>query len=359
MRSANLSMALQLGVLLPLAALAGSCTQGKSYILVTLTAEKEPIPGVASVRLALTASGVYDELTYVAKPGPVLEITSLDPTTMSVSFSDSFTGTATLSATPLAANGAPLGYGENKKVQIASGRIAYATVVVAKGVLPPVGDGGVRDGGTGDGDGGGDAGLLKCSPASTTECGPNATCGVSCLQSAPTSKCVAGGIVQPGEVCTGEGQCASGSQCFRSSLSCGVSTCRRFCSTNAECGAGTCFTEITCGMPPIGSGVRTCSQPCDPRGAATTGCAMGLRCFLFPGEVADCDCGSPKRIASDGAICVDSGDCMTGLLCVTMQGASLCRPICKLSETTTCASDRWCEKLLNPAYEVFGACVPK
>lgn len=358
MHSAKLSMALRLSVLLPLVALAGSCTQGKSYILVTLTAEKEPIPGVASVRLALTASGVYDELTYASKPGPMLEITSLDPTTMSVSFSDSFTGTATLSATPLAANGMPLGYGENKKVQISAGRIAYATVVVAKGALPP-GDGGV--GGDAGGDGGGDAGLLKCSPASTTECGPNATCGVSCLQTAPTSKCVASGTVQPGQVCTGEGQCAPGSQCF--SDSCGVSTCRRFCSTNAECGAGTCFTEIECGMPPIGSGVRTCSQPCDPRGAATAGCAAGLQCFLFPGEVVDCDCGSPKRIKGDGAVCVDSGDCMTGLLCVTMtmQGAaaSLCRPICRLSEPTTCASDRVCEKLLNPAYEVFGACVPK
>jgi hypothetical protein len=354
-RSANLIRLL----LLPLLGLLGSCTQGKSYIVVTLEAQGDAIVGVSRVRLALSAAGLSDELTYDSKPGPMLEISPTVPTTLSVSFSDSYTGTAMLTATPLDATGAALGYGENASVQIAAGTIAYATVLVRKGVTPPSRlDAGVNDGGGigSNADAGGDAGLMMCTPSSITECGTNATCGQSCMATKPTSKCLAAGSKQPGEACSSATDCVAGSQCF--SENCGPKVCKKFCKTDLDCaGGGTCFSETTCGG--VKSGIRTCSHACDPRGDATMGCATGLRCILFSQEVTNCECVSPKQFGADKAPCETTENCSPGTFCVRTDGALSCRTICKLSEPGSCGSGRECIVVGTSKSNVFGACLPK
>ncbi|MDX2021611.1 MAG: hypothetical protein SF187_15310 [Deltaproteobacteria bacterium] len=355
MRSANLKTAWSRLAILPLLALLGACTQGRSYIVVALRAFSDPIPGVAQVRLQLTASGMTDDLTYGSKPGPMLELTQLTDTTLSVSFSDAFVGKAMLSATALDVSGNVLGYGENPNVQIAAGRIAYATVLVTKGAKPPVqNDGGVSDGGSSDA--GADASLMMCTVGDVNACGANGTCGLSCLGDKPTSKCVAAGTKQPGELCTGPGECAPGSQCAQEN--CGPKVCQKLCRTNADCANGaTCFREQVCGNN-VPSGVRTCSQPCDPRGEAKAGCAEGLRCIVFSQEVADCACVVSTQFGGEGATCQTTGDCQPGTFCVMTGGALACRPICKLTEPATCGPGRTCEKLTNPVYNTYGACLP-
>lgn len=333
-----------------------ACTEGKSFVVVRLLpAAGQTIPGVAAVRLELSTGLLSDTLTYASRPSPTFDLLPTREVTLSVSFSDALTGNAVLGAAALDGSGTVLGYGEGI-VKIAPGREAFTTVLVEKGKLPPAEtDAGAADGASPDAtnmfpD-------LTCTPASANACGTNATCGVSCKTNGdPASQCVAAGAKQPGELCS-PGECAPGSQCF--SDTCGVRVCRRFCDMDIDCPTGgSCFTEIICADPPRPTGVRICSQPCDPLGEAKVGCATGLRCFVYPGEVTDCDCVAPERTKGDGAPCTDSSSCLPGLACITMGGVSSCRPLCRLNAPGTCAQGRTCERLTNPDYNVFGACVP-
>ena len=201
-----------------------------------------------------------------------------------------------------------------------------------------------------------DASTNTCTPATSAGCGRNQGCALSCLASGETvSTCVAAGAKQPGELCTGAGECAPGSQCFKA---CGVSVCRRYCTADTQCPAGgSCYSKLSCPIPLAGNTGRVCSQPCDPRGAAQTGCATGLRCLIFPGEVADCDCPAATRIGVDGTACTDTGSCAPSFICVNT-GTTSCRPICRLDQPNTCPAGRTCQRLTNPDHKVFGACAP-
>ena len=354
MRSANWKAALCRKAILPLLTLLCACTQGRSYIVVTLRALNDSIPGVAQVRLQLSASGMADDLTYGSKPGPMLELTAVTDTTLSVSFSDSFVGKAMLSATVLDVAGNVLGYGENPAVQIAAGRIAYAVVLVKKGASPPAPtDGGVDDGGS---DGGPDSALLMCAVGDVNACGANSTCGLSCLGDKPTSKCLPAGSGKHGEACTDLGQCAPGTQCTVEP--CGAKLCKQLCRTNQDCPANTvCFAEQVCGNK--GSGLKTCSHVCDPTGSATVGCAQGLRCMLFADEVTNCECVDPQQFGTDGVPCTTSANCAPGNHCVMSEGKLACRPICRLSSPSPCGLGSECTALVNPTLKVFGACLSK
>jgi hypothetical protein len=355
--SARFSRHLGWTALLPMLALLASCTQGKSYIVVTLEAQDQAIAGVARVRLALSSGGLTDELTYAAKPGPTLEIAPTVPTTLSVSFSETIAGTAMLTATPLDANGTALGYGENTSVQIASGTVAYATVLVRKGGAPPSrSNAGATDGAAVLFDAGGDAGLMMCTPASTTECGANSTCGQACMGTNPTSKCIAAGTKQPGEACSSATDCVAGTQCFAEN--CGPKVCKKFCKSDMDCSdGGSCFSETTCSG--VRTGIRTCSHSCDPTASATKGCAVGLRCILFSQEVTNCECVSPKQFGADNAPCETTENCSPGTFCVRTGASSSCRTICKLAEANTCGANRECVAVGASKANVYGACFPK
>lgn len=87
------------------------------------------------------------------------------------------------------------------------------------------------------------------------------------------------------------------------------------------------------------------------------GCAPGLVCLIFPGEVTDCDCRGAERAGPDGMACGDARDCAPGLLCVSQAGGRVCRPICRL-DAPDCAAGRTCTKLQDPDYKIWGACLP-
>jgi hypothetical protein len=254
---------------------------------------------------------------------------------------------------PLDANGVPLGYGKGTAT-IVEDKLTKVEVRVVRGAVWP----GRLDGGAPDG-GGAEAGP-PCDPTEPASCA-GGTCVLSCPMNQPvTGMCTMAGTKKPGELCTANEECMVGSQCFEFSCGAGkpsVKTCLRFCKDNAVCGAGACATPLPCGGQP--TRFKACSQPCNPVGAAKEGCAEGLNCFLFEGEIPDCDCAGPMHVGGDGAPCETGDQCQPGFLCVRMSGAKSCRPACRLDASpTTCEGGRTCTKLVDPPYQVFGACVP-
>lgn len=193
-----------------------------------------------------------------------------------------------------------------------------------------------------------------CSITGASGCAANQTCTLACRDVTPVFSCQAAGTRKEGEVCSG-GDCEPGTQCMRTA--CGVSVCNRLCRDDAACGGQRCLTvPITCATAT--TDVRVCARACDPTGAATTGCPTGLRCVVFPNEIASCDCPAATRTKGDGAACANSDDCLPGLLCVAgAGGATVCRPLCTLGGSD-CAAPRTCVMVREPTMTKWGACTP-
>jgi hypothetical protein len=345
-------------VLLLVPALAGGCGADRSYALVSLLSAGGQFNDVAGVTVQVRNDVFIDTLTY--RPSTKQGLVRFDeavPLTFSVGFrTSSHKGTLEVAVTPINTSGASLGYGVGT-AQIA-GDLTKVTVRVTRGALPPAGP----DGGAGPGDGGaevgpsGDAGVT-CDPVSPTACN-GGTCYLSCRKDLPpVGMCTMAGTKQPGELCMRNEECAAGSQCF--DFSCGmgrpsVKACLRFCKDDSMCGAGQCATPIPCeGQPTT---FKACSQACNPVGEAQQGCAAGLNCFVFQGEVPDCDCAGASHVKDVGVACTGSEECKPGLLCVSMAGNKTCRPVCRL-DAPTCPSGQMCTKLVDPDYKTFGACL--
>jgi hypothetical protein len=340
-----------LGCLLVPALLAGGCAD-RSYALVSVLASNGSgaFGDVRQLRVEVR-NGVYvDTLSYPAmRSTKAYRFDEGQALTFSVGYRSSHKGTVEVRVSPLDANGAPLGYGAGTAMILEEG-VTKVEVRVVRGARWPEGaDGGAPDGG------GVEAGP-PCDPTDPASC-HGGTCVLSCPMNQPvTGVCTMAGSKKPGELCTGNEECEPGSQCFTFSA-CGVRTCLRFCKDSSVCGAGACATPLPCDRQP--TSFKACSQPCDPVGEAKQGCAAGLNCFLFEGEVPDCDCAGSMHTGGDGAPC-DTGDqCKPGFLCVKMSGSKACRPACRLAASpTTCEGGRTCTKLVDPPYQVFGACVP-
>lgn len=331
---------------------AAGCAGERSFVLVSvLTAPGTgELAGVAQLRVdAMNGATRVDRLYYPKAPSAALTLSEAKPVTFSVSMATSRTGSLALRVAALAGDGRRvLGYG-SVTVAIDVGRVARATVWIVPGARPPEDtDAAAQD----------DAGnLLACAPGPPHDCAEGATCALACGGTGIATTCVAAGARQPGEPCDTETDCASGAQCL--ATSCGpnavVKTCLRFCRDHGDCVAGRCHTSIPCGDRD--TGYRACSVPCDPTGAATQGCAPGFRCFVYDGETTDCDCVGDGRIGGDGAACSDGGDCLPGHLCVVGAGAGTCRALCTLA-APRCAPGSACTELVNPAYRIYGACLP-
>jgi len=354
------------------ALLFAACSSDPSYLVVSTTIPAgTTLTGVTRFRVDLHSGVASDQLFYPrlgagdaghATGGVNISLSATTPVTFSASFPDKLSGTVSVGVSALDSTGAIRGYGSGS-AKIARGETVRAAVVIVPGALPPERstnpDGGVADGGIPDALPAPDGGV-GCSPAGALGCGPQATCALSCMNTGgKATQCTPAGNGVPGSICEDDSDCAVGSQCFVEA--CGVKVCRKYCSTNADCGGNgaSCLTEIQCDGSAAGSGHRICSQPCDPRGLAQTGCAAGLKCFVFPGEVADCDCVGATRIGTDGAACKTSDNCGPGLLCITMGADSRCRPICRHDTPTDCPADRSCETLVSPTLSTYGACVPR
>jgi hypothetical protein len=330
------------GALILCALTAAGCSGGKSYAVVTVRSAAGDILNVRQFMVQVfNDPGRRDMLYYPPVPRPIslppYRLSETDSVDFSVGFSSNYLGVLRVGVAPADGEGT-LGYGE-AEARINPGQVIRMEVLVTRDVLPPPAP---DDAGAGP----------ACEPTSSTACGSGLTCFVKCDTSMMArGACTAAGSGQPGRACTGNPDCAPGSQCF--DYACG-SLCKKFCKVDADCGEGRCNTVVPCGTRLTTH--RVCSQPCDPRGDGRTGCPGELRCFLFDGEIANCDCRGADR--GDGESCQSVRDCQPGLLCVEMEGAvRACRPLCKLGEGG-CAADRTCTQLVMPDYKSWGACLP-
>jgi hypothetical protein len=289
--------------------------------------------------------------------------------TFSVSFETARRGVLEVGVTPLSIGLQALAYGAGAQF-IDPGHVARVTVVVVPGALPPAtldprdggagdaGAGGAADGGVGDG--ASPSAVFTCEPTSPSTCGAGRTCFVGCRGEMATGLCTMGGTTPAGGACTDNKDCEPGSQCFEFPCA-GAATkprmCMRFCRQDGDCGADRrCFTNVPCGTAPTTH--KVCSHSCDPTGEATTGCPAGLHCFIFRGELPDCDCRGRTRTGGDGEPCEDTSNCQPGYLCVSAGPTGrTCRPLCRL-DTGVCPAGRACAKLSEPDYKTFGACLP-
>jgi hypothetical protein len=340
------------GTLCLVAVLAAGCSSDRSYALVSVLSSAGTFDDVAQLRVEVRNGSYQDLLTYPrVASGTKYRFDETTPLTFSVSYlPSSHTGTLEVAVTTLDATGASTGHGSQSQ-PIAKGDVTKVSVRVMRGGAPP---GGPIDGRPPE--------PTTCEPMTAINnpaCGPNQTCIVKCRANGSTfGACTSPGTQPPGAICSDD--CELGSACFTFACDPGpaVRTCLRSCTTDADCGEGRCATAVPCSGQ--STPYRTCTRPCDPLGPATSGCASGLRCFLFGNEVPDCDCVGTRRTGVDGTPCADSDTCAPGLYCVSMGGAKACRSLCRLDGSATpCAGGRACARLMDPGgFTTYGACVP-
>jgi hypothetical protein len=335
----------------------GACSDD-SYAVISVLTYAGTIDAVAQFRVNVGNGSAVDTLVYPPQPSESLHLDTSHPVTFSVEFSTSRTGEAAFEVEALAKDGTVLGYGKTATT-LAKGNVVNATVLVVKGALRPERetDAGVTsDAGTSS---------LSCDPyAPALACGANRTCGLLCSASQPAvGMCYAAGTKKPGDTCTSNNDCDPGAQCFTfTAVGCSVMTCLRFCNLDdASCGeqGAYCNLPIKCGTT---AQFEACSRPCDPTGAATTGCAPGLACFVYATETTDCACAG---LGTAGATCTQNSGCngeagclgcQAGLSCVVPTGSTsgVCRPICTLS-APVCPSGT-CHAFDQSTRRMFGFC---
>jgi len=334
-----------------------------TYAVVSVQTYSGSVDGVAQFRVFVESGSEQDTLLYPKQRSESLRLDTSHPVTFSVEFSSSRTGQATFEVEPLDVNGNALGYGKSP-VALVKDKVVNVSVRVVLGALRP--ERGL-DGGT---DVDGSSNQLSCDPyAPSSACGTNQTCGLLC-SSPPTQPavgmCYVAGTGKPGDPCTGNGNCAPGSQCF-TAAGCGATTCLRFCNhDDAMCGEQNayCNVPIACGTTPS---FGACSRPCDPTGTGTIGCAAGLSCFVYAGETTDCACAG---LGDVGAACTQNSGCngetncagcRAGLSCVvptgSVAGASsgACRPLCTLA-APTCPTGATCHAFDGSTRRIYGFC---
>jgi hypothetical protein len=320
-----------------LLALAAACSDDKSFVVV-LVSSSPLIANVAQLRVKVTDGQLSEQLLYPETPRAataLLQLNDTKPVTFSVSLRTTFKDDVVLEVQPLDIGGAPLGAGASGPQRLNVGQVTYVTVLVA----PP------------------------CDPmAPAAICEAGKTCALVCdSDSRPEMLCYSAGQGNPGDPCTVTTDCALGSECFDfTTPTCPVpvqpvKTCRKFCNNTSDCDAGSfCMTGVSCGQ--TSTPLHICSRPCNPTGDATGGCAPGLFCFIYSGEITDCACRDQSRAGAVGGSCATDADCQPGLLCVDRGSQKSCQTICQLN-SLSCATGKTCTRLTNPDYQVFGACL--
>jgi hypothetical protein len=330
-------------IALLLSALVAACSADKSFVVVSVFGSVHPIANVAQLRVNVTDGTNSDQLLYPERPLDATAVLRLDPNTpgatpvtFSVSFSTTFKADVTLDVEALGVEAldgtqASLGRGSSDPQPLRAGQATYATVNVNPSCDP-------------------------MAPAATC------TCALVCYQSSgPEMLCFPAGQGKPGDSCTNITDCAPGSACFEfnacSTAAQPRKTCRQFCNVDSDCGVGSrsfCNTGVACDQ--TSTSFRLCSRPCDPTGDASVGCAPGLLCFIYSGEITDCACLDQSRVGVVDASCATDENCQPGLMCVNRGGSKSCQTICQLS-SPTCAAGKTCTRLTNPDYQVYGACL--
>jgi hypothetical protein len=346
-------------LVLPLLALAAGCAADKAFALVTVVSAGGAFDDVTQLVVDIRNDPYVDQLSYPKdrKDSMIYRFDETMPLSFSVGYRSSHTGSLTIGVTVLGAGGAIVGYGESSATIVAD-QVTNVRVRATRGARPPVRlDAGAADGSAPIADGGiAPDGRVSCDPNTPASCN-GGTCFLDCQPQTGMAPplCTQAGTAKAGERCSANEDCVPGAQCLKFGCADGsaISTCLQFCQQDNQCASASCSTPIPCGS--ADTGYKACAQACDPVGTATVGCAMGLNCFVFQNEVPDCDCASAKRTKGNGDACGSSDECKAGLLCVSMAGTQVCRPLCRLS-APSCASGT-CTKLVMPDYKTYGACL--
>ncbi len=150
------------------------------------------------------------------------------------------------------------------------------------------------------------------------------------------------------DTCNDWTSCAAGYVCLGAS---GQASCKRYCSSDAECegGGGLCVIEVTSGGTPI-PGVKVCSPSCDP--FTSSGCPSGWACGAFSDSVEQRNftwCAVPGQ-GVNNAICSDDGQCAAGFTCVSVSGTHRCKKYCDKGDGSPgCAANQTCVGLVDAA----------
>lgn len=331
----------RIALVVMLFALGVACSDDKSFVVVSVYSSLRSIDDVAQFRVNVTDGPNSEQILYPEKPLDPTAVLRLDPNTpiakpvtFSVTFSSKFNADVTIDVEALDPNQVSLGTGTSAPVALSTGQVSYAYVYVNQ----------------------------SCDPRAPASCGNGYTCALVCDQnSQPKSLCFSAGTANPGESCTDTTDCVPGSACFEfnacSTAAQPRKTCRQFCNVDSDCGVGArsfCNTGVSCDQ--TSTSFRLCSRPCDPTGDATVGCAAGLLCFIYSGEITDCACLDQSRVGTVGVSCAADENCQPGLMCVDRSGAKSCQAICRL-DVSSCAAGKTCTQLTNPDYQVYGACL--
>lgn len=332
------------------AAMVMSACADDSYLVLTLRSDGTSFAGITKVVVEVTAAAGQPMATRtftVGGSGGVTIDTNVSKT-LSVSFSPDRSGVVNV----LVSAGATTCLGGGRvAATIVKGGTATATVTLTAAGCPPV------DGGTD-----GPITFSGCDPAVASSCPATQTCYVDCANQA--GRCVPGGTKGPGELCSGNSDCAPGTQCFDFKCPSPTLVCLKFCAGDDACaplsngaGASSCRDPVLC---PAMTTYRTCGFACDPRGTATVGCPPGLNCFLFADPAGgpdspSCGCPAASRVGTDGVACIASSDCAPGFICDQMNAGQFCRRLCKMGSAGDCGGSATCTALANNA--VFGVCL--
>jgi hypothetical protein len=317
-----------------LTALAAACSDDKSFVVVSVFSSVHSIANAAQLRVNVTDGTNSEQLLYPESPRSpttLLQLGPAIPVTFSMSFRSTFKDDVTFDVQAIDGTQAALGSGTSSPQPLRAGQVTYATVDVHP----------------------------SCQPmASAATC----TCALVCDNYfGPETLCFGAGQGKPGDSCTDITDCAPGSACFEftacSTAVQPLKTCRQLCNTDSDCGVASrsfCNTSVSCDQ--TSTSLRICSHPCDPTGDATLGCAPGLLCFIYPGEITDCACLAPSRAGAVGISCATDEDCLPGLMCVYRGSQGSCQAICRW-DNPICAGAKTCTRLTNPDYQVYGACL--
>jgi len=163
-----------------------------------------------------------------------------------------------------------------------------------------------------------------------------------------------------GQACSNAAQCDVGTVCLGG-------FCRKYCSTNADCGQprGQCVIDIQDSQGNILPGIPTaCSSNCDPSNVAAGGCDAGAKCGLFsathmgvPSDIVAC---TTAGAGTQGTTCTGGGQgddklCAADFSCTTIDsGTSFqCRKVCVVGISGTCPLNQTCLQF-NPTLTIGG-----
>lgn len=169
--------------------------------------------------------------------------------------------------------------------------------------------------------------------------------------------CATAGAAAEGATCTGITSCAPGLLCTDiSATTTPTNVCLRFCATDSDCpGAGSlCVIDLRDGSGGTVSGARLCTRSCDP--VAQTGCVSGAACSIGQEPSGAMrlltHCFAPTGSGSQGASCVDDGDCRAGFACIDPDGGgflrSECMHWCNVATGAGCSGGTVCYGFVTP-----------